>query len=111
MVLAVLSAAGCGADGRGDRDRASPEALASFERLRPLPRLDVAHYRVPPLLDRRDVYGADRAGPLPPRVPPSPPPVCGPHTTADAADLTPPRPSRVVRGLSVAREPQHVVPS
>src|SRR3954468_205678 len=110
MVLAVLSAAGCGADGRGDSDPPSPQALASFERLRPLPRLDVAHYRVPPLLDRHDVYAADRAGRLLPRMRAIRPRVYVPNTISDTVDVIDPRTYRVVRSFSVGREPQHLVP-
>src|SRR4051794_20543031 len=111
MILAVLAVAGCGTDGRGDPARPSAEALASFERLRPLPRLDLAHYRVPPLLDRHDVYAADRAGRLLPRMRSIPARVYVPNTVSDTVDVIDPRSYRVVRRFSVGREPQHVVPS
>src|SRR3954469_24416804 len=108
MILAVLAVAGCGADGRGDQARPSAEALASFERLRPLPHLNVAHYRAPPLLDRRDVYAADRAGRLLPRMRSIRPRVYVPNTISDTVDVIDPRTYRVVHSFSVGREPQHV---
>src|SRR3954462_6768936 len=106
MMLAVLAVAECAADGRGDRARPSAEALASFERLRPLPRLDVVHYRVPPLLDRRDVYAADRAGRLLPRMRSIRPRVYVPNTISDTVDVIDPRTYRVVRSFSVGRGAQ-----
>src|SRR3954468_20050858 len=111
MMPAVLAVAGCGADGRGDRDPPSAAPLPSFKRLRPLPRLDVAHYRVPRLLDRHDVYAADRPGRLIPRMRSIRPRVYVPNTVSDRVDVIDPRTYRIVRRFSVGREPQHVVPS
>jgi DNA-binding beta-propeller fold protein YncE len=68
-------------------------------------------YRVPPLLDPRNVYAADRRGALSPVVRGFRPLVYVPNSASDTVDEIDPRTYRVVREFAVGSVPQHVVPS
>jgi DNA-binding beta-propeller fold protein YncE len=58
-----------------------------------------------------DVYAADRAGHLLPRVRHDPARVYVPETEANAVDVISQRTGRVIRHIPVGRLPQHVTPS
>jgi DNA-binding beta-propeller fold protein YncE len=70
-----------------------------------------AAYRVPPLLDRSDVYAADRPGALSPVVRGFRPLVYVPNSHSNTVDEIDPHSYRVVRHFRVGALPQHVVPS
>ncbi len=70
-----------------------------------------ADYRVPPLPDPHNVYGADRAGELSATVRHDRSLVYVPNTGSNTVDEIDPRTFRVVRHFSVGRVPQHIVPS
>jgi DNA-binding beta-propeller fold protein YncE len=115
-LLACAALAGC-AQGGGSEPAphlGGPRALGDLARFEPLPRLAPAAlppYRVPPLLDRRDVYAADGPGELLPRMRSIPPRIYVPNTLSDTVVEIDPRSYRVERRFHVGREPQHVVPS
>lgn len=66
---------------------------------------------MPPLIDRRDLYAADRPNALSPVVRSFPPLVYVPNTESDTVSVIDPRTYKVVRTIPVGRQPQHVVPS
>jgi DNA-binding beta-propeller fold protein YncE len=67
--------------------------------------------RIPPLVDPHDVYAADRAGDLSPRVAKDPARVYVPNTISDTVDVVDQRTGRVLDRFAVGRQPQHVTPS
>ncbi|MCX5267843.1 YncE family protein [Streptomyces sp. NBC_00199] len=108
--LAVLAACGTdarsGADGTGrTTERAVP---APVKPVRPvvdgLPGM-------PPVLDPKDVYAADRPNRLSPVVKDFPPRVYVPNTESDTVSVIDPKTYRVIETIRVGRQPQHVVPS
>src|SRR3954454_2370228 len=118
LVAPCLALAACAAGPAPDAGAPpSPQAFASFERLRALPRLEnpaverARRARMPPPLDRHDVYAADRAGRLLPRMRRIRERVYVPNSGSDTVTEIDPRRYRVIRTFSVGREPQHVVPS
>jgi YVTN family beta-propeller protein len=66
---------------------------------------------MPPLLDPKDVYAADRPGALSPVVRHFPSRVYVPNTESDTVTVIDPRTYRVITTFPVGRQPQHVVPS
>jgi DNA-binding beta-propeller fold protein YncE len=66
---------------------------------------------VPPLLDKHDVYAADRPGRLSPVVRGFRPLIYVPNSQSNTVDEIDPRTYRRVRHFSVGALPQHVVPS
>ncbi len=105
LLLACLPLSGCSHD-RHTAPKEQP--LSARQRLKPLPRLA---YRVPPLLDRRNVYAADAANRLIPRMRSVPSRVYVPNTISNTVDEIDPRTYRITRQFAVGAQPQHVVPS
>jgi YVTN family beta-propeller protein len=68
-------------------------------------------YRVPALLDRRDVYAADRPNRLSRVVRDFPARVYVPNSGSNTVDVISQRTYRVVDHFAVGSEPQHVTPS
>ncbi len=66
---------------------------------------------MPPLLDRRNVYAADAAGRLSPRVRGFRSLVYVPNSASNTVDVIDPHTFRIVEHFPVGRLPQHVVPS
>jgi len=66
---------------------------------------------VPPLLDSRDVYAADRPGRLAAAVRGVPERVYVPNTRSDTVSVIDPATFKVIGRFKVGRLPQHVVPS
>ena len=94
------------------RDRAG---AVHAEILRARPRV-VARPRnaagaVPPLLSRRDVYAADRAGRMSRVVRHFPARIYVPNSESDTVDVIDPRTYRVVGHFATGAQPQHVTPS
>ncbi|MET7456069.1 hypothetical protein ABZT03_30135 [Streptomyces sp. NPDC005574] len=66
---------------------------------------------MPPLLDPRDVYAADRPGRLSPVVRDFPSRVYVPNSESDTVSVIDPKTYQVIDTIRVGRQPQHVVPS
>ncbi|MCX5367834.1 YncE family protein [Streptomyces sp. NBC_00015] len=66
---------------------------------------------MPPVLDPKDVYAADRPGRLSPVVKDFPSRVYVPNTESDTVSVIDPKTYEVIETLRVGRQPQHVVPS
>ena len=67
--------------------------------------------RIPALLDRHDVYAADRPGLLSPIVRNDPPRVYVPNSQSNTVDVIDQRTAKVVDHFAVGALPQHVTPS
>jgi YVTN family beta-propeller protein len=67
--------------------------------------------RIPPLLDRRDVYAAGRPGALAPWVRGDPARVYVPNSKSNTVDVIDQRTGRIVDHFKVGALPQHVTPS
>lgn len=67
--------------------------------------------RIPPLLNRDDVYAAGRPGMLDPRVRNDPPRVYVPNSKSNTVDVIDQRTGRIVDHFAVGALPQHVTPS
>jgi DNA-binding beta-propeller fold protein YncE len=105
VALLALSLTGCGHDGKPE-----PNSLpAAAHTLQPLEHL--SGYRVPPLLDRRNVYAADAPNRLSRVVRGFRPLVYVPNSGSNSVDEIDPRTYKVVRHFAVRAQPQHVVPS
>ncbi|MCQ9180520.1 hypothetical protein KMT30_16060 [Streptomyces sp. IBSBF 2953] len=108
--LAVLAACGAGAkDGSAEggpdgATRAAVPAPAKKPAVDGLPGM-------PPVLDPKDVYAADRPNRLSPVVRDFPSRVYVPNTESDTVSVIDPRTYQVIDTLRVGRQPQHVVPS
>jgi DNA-binding beta-propeller fold protein YncE len=66
---------------------------------------------VPPLLDPKDVYAADRPGLLAASVRADPPRIYVPNSESDTVDVIDPRTFAIVGHFAVGKLPQHVTPS
>ncbi|MER7183050.1 hypothetical protein ABT404_26865 [Streptomyces hyaluromycini] len=66
---------------------------------------------MPPVLDPKDVYAADRPGNLSPVVKGFPSLVYVPNTNSDTVSVIDPKTYKVIGTIRVGRQPQHVVPS
>ncbi|MFB7912956.1 beta-propeller fold lactonase family protein [Streptomyces sp. NPDC056061] len=66
---------------------------------------------MPPVLDAKDIYSADRPGKLSPVVKDFPSRVYVPNTNSNTVSVIDPATYKVVRTIAVGRQPQHVVPS
>ncbi|MFE7042755.1 hypothetical protein ACFU9X_25940 [Streptomyces atratus] len=99
VLLAVLT--GCGTSA----EKGNAEAAAPSVRAKP------ALPGMPPVLDVKDVYAADRPGKLSPVVKDFPSRVYVPNTNSDTVSVIDPATYKVIRTIKVGRQPQHVVPS
>jgi YVTN family beta-propeller protein len=111
-LLVALAALGLTAARLGrDDSHSSPPAPPRIDRpLLPVSALARA-YRVPPLLDRRDVYAADRPNRLSAVVRHMPARVYVPNSGSNTVDVISQRTYRVVDHFAVGALPQHVTPS
>lgn len=66
---------------------------------------------MPPVLDPKDVYAADRAGKLAPAVKDFPSRVYVPNTNSNTVSVIDPATYKVIETIPVGQQPQHVVPS
>ncbi|WP_340376099.1 hypothetical protein U5640_13785 [Streptomyces sp. SS7] len=105
--LAALAACGGGSGGRPDRAATTKAAVPAPARK---PAVDGLP-GMPPVLDPKDVYAADRPDKLSPVVKDFPSRVYVPNTESDTVSVIDPRTYEVIRTLRVGRQPQHVVPS
>ncbi|MFJ7250996.1 hypothetical protein ACIQWV_00140 [Streptomyces sp. NPDC098085] len=111
VLLAVLTGCGSPAE-KGSGEAVGSEAAAppvETERAaRPVP---PGLPGMPPVLDAKDVYAADRPGKLSPVVKDFPSRVYVPNTNSDTVSVIDPATYKVIRTIKVGRQPQHVVPS
>ncbi|MFE4692881.1 hypothetical protein ACFRH6_22875 [Streptomyces sp. NPDC056749] len=106
--LLVAALAACAAP--ADRARPEPsrtEAAAPPDRPESPPGLP----GMPPVLDPKDVYAADRPGKLAAAVKGFPSRVYVPNTNSDTVSVIDPATYKVIETIPVGHQPQHVVPS
>jgi DNA-binding beta-propeller fold protein YncE len=115
LALALVALCGCGSGKTGGA--ASPNATASAAATaasRPAQSARVALVRagsIPRLLNRRDVYAAERPGRLSPVVRHDPARVYVPNSESGTVDVISQRRFKVIGHFAVGRLPQHVTPS
>ncbi|ARF54428.1 YncE family protein [Streptomyces gilvosporeus] len=102
----VLLAAGCsGGDSPAPEDGPRPARPSAARAAGPgLPGM-------PPLVDTRDLYAADRPNRLAPQVRDFPSRVYVPNTGSDSVSVIDPKTYKVIETIPVGVQPQHVVPS
>ncbi|POX38856.1 hypothetical protein C3486_21030 [Streptomyces sp. Ru73] len=106
VLAGVLPAAGCGGPAphhEGDGHSPSPGTTQAAA-ARALPGM-------PPVLNPRDLYAADRPNKLSPVVKDFPSLVYVPNTESDTVSVIDPKTYKVTHTIPVGRQPQHVVPS
>lgn len=113
LLLVCAAVAGCAAAGEPERPREKPSRSAGARSSAAAskaadPRLLPG---MPPPLDPRDLYAADRPGRLSPVVKRFPSRVYVPNTLSNTVSVIDPRTYKVIRTLQVGNQPQHVVPS
>ncbi|MFE6174129.1 hypothetical protein [Streptomyces sp. NPDC056464] len=110
--LALLALTACGTESVGNRDRAEERrgtkaaipAPVKEETVKGLPGM-------PPVLDPKDVYAADRPNQLSPVVKDFPSRVYVPNSESDTVSVIDPTTYEVIETIPVGGQPQHVVPS
>ncbi|WP_372351836.1 PQQ-binding-like beta-propeller repeat protein [Streptomyces sp. KL116D] len=106
-VLAVLT--GCGAENAADRG--TQGAIKPVKPAVPKQQPVYGLPGMPPVLDPKDVYSADRPNKLSPVVKDFPSRVYVPNTESDTVSVIDPKTFKVIETIPVGRQPQHVVPS
>ncbi|MFB6780049.1 beta-propeller fold lactonase family protein [Streptomyces sp. NPDC056352] len=66
---------------------------------------------MPPVLDPKDVYAADRPGNMSPAVKGFPARIYVPNTNSNTVSVIDPKTYKVIKTIPVGHQPQHVVPS
>jgi YVTN family beta-propeller protein len=94
-----------------DSDPPDKKGLSPPGAAQPLKSLPHLAYKVPPLLDKSNVYAADTANRLLPRMRSIPSRIYVPNSISNTVDEINPRTYKVVRNFAVGAQPQHVVPS
>ena len=107
VATAIALGAGLLAGCRDDHDK----SMAGARPAQRPHRAKQPRWRIPPLLDRHDVYAADRPGRLSPVVRHFRPLIYVPNSDSASVDEIDPRTYKIVRHFSVGALPQHVVPS
>ncbi|WFB11905.1 YncE family protein [Streptomyces sp. LX-29] len=99
-------------------ERSSDERRAEQRQPRTAPKAEPEAARdprllpgMPPPLDPKDLYAADRPGRLSPVVRDFPERVYVPNTLSDTVSVIDPRTFKVIETIPVGHQPQHVVPS
>ncbi|MGW1891024.1 YVTN family beta-propeller repeat protein [Streptomyces sp. NPDC002004] len=105
VAMAALTAGCSGGDKQAD------QALGTQAALRPAEPKAQGLPGMPPVLDPKDVYAADRPGNLSPVVKDFPSLVYVPNTNSNTVSVIDPKTYRVIRTIPVGVQPQHVVPS
>jgi YVTN family beta-propeller protein len=117
MAGAALALASCGGGGGGHTQSAArrlaprPPSGEKAHRAHDRHRGGLVPGRIPPLLDRHDVYAADRPGMLVAATRGVPARVYVPNSQSNTVDVIDQRTARVIEHFSVGRLPQHVTPS
>ncbi|MEO8689410.1 MAG: YncE family protein [Solirubrobacteraceae bacterium] len=111
LAVVVLLLAGCGGAGK-HRAAAAPTAAQPQAGPAGSARVEVPRAgRIPLLVDRRDVYAAERPGRLSPVVRGEPARVYVPNSESGTVDVISQRSFKVVGHFAVGTLPQHVTPS
>ncbi|MFI1099340.1 YncE family protein [Streptomyces melanogenes] len=107
LLLAAL--AGCGSSA----DKGGNEALGTKGAAQPVPKQAVPQGLpgMPPVLDPKDAYAADRPNALQPAVKNFLERVYVPNTNSNTVSVIDPKTYRVIETIPVGHQPQHVVPS
>ncbi|WP_394430244.1 YVTN family beta-propeller repeat protein [Streptomyces sp. SGAir0957] len=111
--VALAALAGCGSKD-DTADRATQGAVKPAEPVKPAAPTRQAERGLPgmpPVLDPKDVYAADRPGKLSPVVKDFPSRVYVPNTESDTVTVIDPKTYKVLQTIPVGHQPQHVVPS
>jgi DNA-binding beta-propeller fold protein YncE len=113
LALVALAVVASGCDGKGDRQAATTSKAPQPAAKRPQHKKTERHrrYRVPPLLDKSDVYAADVPNRLSPKVRKFRDLIYVPNSLSNTVDEIDPHTYKIVRHFSVDTLPQHVVPS
>src|SRR3954462_1698088 len=113
LALVALAVVASGGDGNGDRQAATTGTPAHPAKTRPKRQNPQRHgrYKVPPLLSKKNVYAADVANRLSPKVRNFRPLIYVPNSLSNTVDEIDPRTYKIVRHFKVGALPQHVVPS
>ncbi|MGR6972835.1 YVTN family beta-propeller repeat protein [Streptomyces cynarae] len=104
--LAVLAGCSSGSPHKKDEDTASKAPVRRAQ-----PQAPQGLPGMPPVLDPKDVYAADRPGQLSPAVKGFRSRVYVPNTNSDTVSVIDPNTYKVIETIRVGRQPQHVVPS
>ncbi|MFJ8362941.1 YncE family protein [Streptomyces sp. NPDC093984] len=102
--LAVLAGCSSGSPHKKEEDTASKAPVRRAQAPQGLPGM-------PPVLNPKDVYAADRPGQLSPVVKGFRSRVYVPNTNSDTVSVIDPKTYKVIETIRVGRQPQHVVPS
>ncbi|MEU3771676.1 hypothetical protein AB0F11_00370 [Streptomyces sp. NPDC032472] len=111
LVLAAL--AGCGSASKGPAEALGSKAPADPPKppVKAVPVAPPGLAGMPPLLDPKDVYAADRPNRLSPVVKDFPSRVYVPNTASNTVSVIDPKTYKVIDTIPVGIQPQHVVPS
>jgi YVTN family beta-propeller protein len=108
----ALAACGTGAKDGADQARGTKAAVpAPAKPVKPVKAQVHGLPGMPPVLDPRDVYAADRPNKLSPVVKDFPSRVYVPNTESDTVSVIDPKTYEIIDTIRVGRQPQHVVPS
>ncbi|MFE9019481.1 YncE family protein [Streptomyces sp. NPDC007808] len=111
--VGLLALAACGTESATGGSRAAESrdgtraAVPAPAKQRPVDALP----GMPPVLDPKDVYAADRPNKLSPVVKDFPSRVYVPNTESDTVSVIDPKTYKIIETIPVGRQPQHVVPS
>ncbi|MHC5903492.1 YncE family protein [Streptomyces sp. S6] len=110
LVALVLAAAltACGSQGGNQKSAEATKAAVPAPVKQAVPQ---GLPGMPPVLDPKDVYAADRPNRLSPVVKDFPSRVYVPNTESDTVTVIDPKTYKIIETLHVGRQPQHVVPS
>src|SRR3954453_12442441 len=113
LALVALAVVASGCDGNGDRQAATTGTAGHPAKTRPKHQNPQRHglYKVPPLLTKKNVYAADVANRLSPKVRNFRPLIYVPNSESNSVDEIDPHTYKIVRHFAVGTQPQHVVPS
>jgi DNA-binding beta-propeller fold protein YncE len=113
VAVAALVVAACGTGAPERREARANRTTLPFAqpRLHSLAKLPLSAYKVPPPLDKHDVYAADKPNLLSPVVRGFRPLVYVPNSLSNTVDEIDPHTYKIVRHFAVGKLPQHVVPS
>ncbi|MEU6659696.1 hypothetical protein [Streptomyces sp. NPDC046821] len=111
LIAAVTALAGLAACGT-DSKKQTGQATHTQGAVKPAtPKAMQGLPGMPPVLDPKDIYAADRPGNLSPVVKDFPSRVYVPNTESDTVTVIDPKTFKVIDTIRVGRQPQHVVPS
>jgi len=111
-LAALATLAGCGGEPKDQvRRTATLSATKAAQPAPPRRKAVRALPGMPPVLDPRDVYAADRPNKLSPAVKDFPSRVYVPNTESSSVSVIDPETYEVVETIPVGAQPQHVVPS